>query len=95
MSHKSNNCDEFMLSYEISFYLSNSFDEIENDDFKFDKVIKNSEVISYEFSQAIFKEFNNIRNSLFSYNADEYIIEQTLKKFRKNRNRHLLIHIFL
>lgn len=53
MSHKSNTCDKFMLSYEMSSYLSNSFVEIKNDDFNFDKFIKHCKMIGHESNQDI------------------------------------------
>lgn len=78
MSYKLNTYDESILSYEMSSYLSNSFVKIENDDLNFDKVIKHCEAINYESSQDVYKKFNNIRDSLCSYDSDKHIIEQTL-----------------
>ncbi len=44
----------------MSLYLSNSFIEIENNNFNFNKFIKDCEMISHQSSQDIYKEFNNI-----------------------------------
>lgn len=47
MSYKLNAYDKLILSYKISLYLSNSFIEIENNDFNFDKFIKDYKIISH------------------------------------------------
>lgn len=50
MSYKSKTCDESMLSYKMSYYLSNSFIERKNDDLNFKKVIKDYEAICHKSS---------------------------------------------
>lgn len=75
MSHKSNICDESMLSHKMSSYISNSFIEIKNNNLNFDKFIKNYEVISHESSQNIYKEFSDVGDFSCLYDANKYIIE--------------------
>lgn len=75
MSRKSNTFNEFILSYEISLYLSNFFVGIENNDLNFDKFIKNCKTNSYKFNENVYKKFSNIRNFQYFYDADEYIIK--------------------
>lgn len=95
MSYKSNTYHQFMLSYKIFLYLSSFFVKIKNNNFNFNSFIKDCEANSHKFSQNLYKEFNDIRDFLCSYNADEYVIEQTPKKIPKNCKPHLLIYIFL
>lgn len=76
------------------FYLSISFTKIKNNNLNFDKFIKNYKAISHKSSQDVYKEFNNIRDSPYPYIANEYIIEQTFKKFKKNCKPYLFIYIF-
>lgn len=83
MSHNSNTCDESMLSYEMSLYSSNSFVETENDDLDFDRFIMDCKAISHESSQKVYKEFSDFGDSPSSYDADEYVIEQTPEKFQE------------
>lgn len=57
------------------FCLSNSFIEIKNNDFNFDKFIKNYKVINHRSNQDVYKKFNNIKDFLYFYNTNKYIIE--------------------
>lgn len=94
MSHKSNTCDESVLSHEMSSYLSNSFVETENDDLNFDKFIKNYEAISHESSQDIYKEFSDVGDSPCPYDADEYVIERTPEKFQE-KSQTSFLHTYI
>lgn len=83
MSHESNTCDESMLCHEMSSYLSNSLVETENNDFNFDKFIKDCEAISHKSSQDVYKEFSDVGDFPCPYDADEYVIEQTPEKIQE------------
>lgn len=50
MSHKSNICNKFILFFEMFFYIFNSLIEIKNDNFNYNKLIKDYEAINLDFS---------------------------------------------
>lgn len=94
MSHQSDTCDKSILSHEITFYLSNSFVKTKNEDLNFYKCIKDYNLISHEFSQDVYKEFNNVRDFLFLYNVNKYVIKQTsLKIQEKSQISSLYVYI--
>ena len=64
-------------------YLSNFFIKTKNNDLNFDKFIKNYERIDNKSNHNIYKKFNDIRNFLYFYNTNEYIIKQILEKIQK------------
>lgn len=75
ISHSLKVYHKFILSYKISLYLYNSFVETKNNNFNFNKYIKNSDVNNYKSSQNSYENFSDLENFQCLYNADKYIIE--------------------
>lgn len=94
ISHKSNIDDESILSYKMFSYWSNFFIKTKNDDLNFDKFIKDYEAINNKSSHNIYKKFNDVRDFLYSYDANEYIIKQILEKIQE-KLQILSFHIYI